>query len=122
MLDLLPCLRLVSDASALDRIEADAPGWVMRVAPDELLVFEAADSPIENDTIVAVTDEGFAGFEANRPDIVDWVGRHADWPLHAGDGFSQGAVAGLPVKIATTGDRALVVTATSFLEELEARL
>lgn len=138
----LPALRAVADPVMLDGALAWSLGArlaelgarVLRLAPDDLLVLAAAAAPgpvlsaLHEEIVgrdphaIVELEAGFAGawFAADR--VRCWVAGHADWLLPEGDGWAQGQVAGLPVKILVEGDRALVAVPTPLAHELAERL
>ncbi len=137
----VPALRVVADPVVLDGALAWALGArladlgarVLRLAPDDLLVLTPGPRSgvlgALHDEIVGVdrhalltTEAGFAGVWCFSGHVRRWVAVNADWLLPAGDGFHQGQVAGLPVKILVDGDEALVLVPTPIAHELAQRL
>ncbi|MEZ5408206.1 MAG: hypothetical protein R2761_09285 [Acidimicrobiales bacterium] len=137
----IPALRVVADPVVLDGALAWALGArladlgarVLRLAPDDLLVLSPGAgggvlgalqeeiAGVDHHAILA-TEAGFAGAWCFAGDVRRWVAANADWLLPAGDGLSQGQVAGLPVKILVDGDDALVLAPTPIAHELAPRL
>lgn len=115
--------RVVATAGAVDALVARPPvgATVLRFAPDEALVIGAGTegiAPDDPDAIV-VDEAGFVGLTVERAVLE----RHVEWELPPTGGFAQGAVAGVPAKLAWLEDgRAWVVTQAAYAAELEARL
>lgn len=137
----LPALRAVADPVMIDGALAwslgarlaDLGATVLRLAPDDLLVLVAgAPSPVfgalyeeilgRDRHAIVTTEAGFAGVWCFTGHVRSWVAANADWLLPDGDGFHQGQVAGLPMKILVEGERTLVAVATPIAHELAERL
>lgn len=118
--EILDALRIVADPSALDRVSWPGGTVPLRIAPDEVLAVGADSATVADRHAIVVREHGFCGLEMERATFDDWFSREAAWP-HPGDGFAQGDVAGLPVKVWIDAQRALVVTRASLRAELEAR-
>jgi len=115
--------RVVATPAALDDLTGALPlgATVLRFAPDEALILGAGVDlldPGDPDAIV-VEEAGFVALTVDRA-IVE---RHVEWALPPPEGFAQGAIAGVPAKLAWLPDgRAWIVTQAAYLAELEARL
>lgn len=111
----------------------------LRLAPDDLLVLSTGngwhwgshdelraaleDALLPGDPHLLVDEEaGFAGRGGNAEAVRRWVAANADWLLPDGDGFHQGQVAGLPVKIRVQSSWAMVLVPTPIAHELAERL
>ena len=117
----LDAIRVVARPDALDRARWPADATVMRLAPDEALVVGADRVDVDDPHAVVARDHGFCGVHLGIEAFRRWFEREAAWDL-GDEGFAQGQVAGLPVKVWQGGDRVLVVTRVSLRHELEARL
>jgi hypothetical protein len=112
--------RVVDDPASLDAILATLPGrvTVLRFAPDEALILDGGFR--SSRPAVIVEDE--VGFVAVTVDA-DVVARHTDWSLPGVGSVAQGAVAGVPAKVARLPDgRAWIVTQAAYLADLLDRL
>lgn len=119
--EMLDVVRVVAAPEAIASLESD--GVVLQVAPDEALILDATDVAVDDAHAITVPDDGFVGVQLDRAAVEDWCAREADWPLpDLVSFFTQGMVAGLPVKIWVNGDTALVITRASLAAELEGRL
>jgi hypothetical protein len=112
--------RVVDDPSSLDAILATLPGrvTVLRFAPDEAFILDGGFRSNRPDVIV----EDEVGFVAVTVDLAV-VARHTEWALPDVGSVAQGAVAGVPVKLARLPDgRAWIVTQAAYLADLLDRL
>ena len=115
--------RVVAAPAALDALAGALPAGatVLRFAPDEALVVGAGAGAVttsDPDAIV-VEEAGFVALAVDRA-VVE---RHVEWELPPAGGFAQGAIAGVPAKLAVLPDgRARIVTHAAYLADLEARL
>ena len=118
----LACQRVVADAAAIDALTGALPAQasVLRFAPDEALIIGAASIHLDDPHAIIVDEAGFVAGPVD-PEVVS---RHAEWPLAGERGsFAQGAIAGVPAKLASTGDgHALVIVHAAYAEELLERL
>ena len=111
--------RIVGDPDGLDAlVEALPTGMTgLRFAPDEALIiggsaFAFGDAIVEDEV-------GFVAVTVER----DVVARHTEWPLPGPGQVAQGAIAGVPVKLAWLPDgRAWIVTQAAYLADLLDRL
>jgi len=115
--------RVVATPAALDDLTRALPpgATVLRFAPDEALILGAGADPLDpgDPDAIVVEEAGFVALTVDRA-IVE---RHVEWVLPPPGGFAQGAIAGVPAKLAWLPDgRARIVTQAAYLAELEARL
>ena len=129
-------LERIAGTRIVARPEAiDATAWpdgtvALRLAPDEVFVTSAIDAATITDPHAIVEPEtGFAGVWLDRRTAIDFLHRECDWELPGmGRGeseapaFSQGLVAGLPLKIWFERDRVWLIVAAPFGEDLMERL
>ena len=115
--------RIVADPGALDEIEAPDGGRLVRLAPDDLLVFPPVD-PVDVADRYAITERE-TGFSAA------WFGRSEVARLQAvcawefprrRPAFAQGHVAGVPVKMLFDDGGVRVLVPTVLAHHLEERL
>jgi len=112
--------RVVADPAAIDALVGalSAAAVALRFAPDEALVLGPAVT-LEDPHAIVVDEVGFVAVTVER----EVVARHVEWPLPAGGGFAQGAIAGVPARLSWLPDgRARIVTHAAYLADLEARL
>ncbi len=111
--------RIVGEPAHLDALIEALPAAVtgLRFAPDEALLigggaYSFGDAIVEDEV-------GFVAVTVDR----DVVARHTEWPLPAAGQVAQGAIAGVPAKLAWLPDgRAWVVTQAAYLADLLERL
>jgi hypothetical protein len=118
----LACQRVVADRTAIDALIAALPAQasVLRLAPDEALVIGVASIHLDDLHAIVVDEAGFVAIAVD-PEV---VARHAEWPVPRESGaFAQGAIAGVPAKLASTSDgHALVIVHAAYADELLERL
>ena len=114
-------LRVVADPAALDAVAVALPAGTttLRFAPDEALILGLASLGLDDPDAIVEADAGWSAVTVERA-IVE---RHTEWALPAGGEVAQGAVAGVPAKLAWLPDgRAWVVVQTVYLADLLDRL
>ncbi|MGK2851607.1 MAG: hypothetical protein ACSLFN_11940 [Candidatus Limnocylindrales bacterium] len=112
--------RVVADPEAIDAIVAALPAGVtsLRFAPDEVFVIGHVRVDVGEDAIVEA-ETGFVAITMERA-VVE---RHTEWPLPLTGVVAQGAIAGIPAKLAWLPDgRAWIVTYAAYADELLDRL
>lgn len=119
--EFLDVIRVVATPAAIAALSSD--GVALQVAPDEVLVLDATDVSVDDEWAITEPDDGFVGVELSRAEVEAWCRREAEWHLpDLLSSFTQGMVAGLPVKIWVNGDTALVIVRASLAGYLEERL
>lgn len=119
----LAATRIVATPSALETASWPAGTIVMPIAPDEALVIGDIPGGIDDPHAIIEDEGGFVVLRLTRAELDDWMSRQSEWALpHSPTSFSQGMVAGLPVKVWVDGELALVVTRVSLAAELADRL
>lgn len=115
--------RIVADPAALDRVEAPDAGYLVRLAPDDLLVVPALDRVEVSDPHAIVDPEsGFSGawFGASElaglQSVCEW-----EFPGER-PALAQGHVAGVAVKMLFSVSGALVLVPTVTVHHLLERL
>ena len=119
----LAATRIVGESAALDALEVPEGGYLMRLAPDDLLVLPPISGVDVADRHAIVEPEGgFSGawFEESELAVLQSV---CGWefPGHR-PAFSQGHVAGIPMKLWFTGGRVLALVPTVVVHHLAERL
>ena len=113
--------RIVAAPSAIDAIVGTLPAeaTALRFAPDEVLVLGASPIHIDDPHAVVEDEVGFVAVPVER----EAVERHTEWLLPAGGAIAQGAIAGVPAKLARLPDgRVWVVTYAAYVADLLDRL
>lgn len=121
-LEPVEAIRVVATAEALDRAT-----WVgdhvdiLRIAPDEALVFGATGVEVDDVDAIIEVDAGFAVRFLSLEDIAT-IAAHTDWPVPTRVGaLAQGKIAGVPAKF-LMGQPPLLVTNAAYAHELADRL
>ena len=120
--------RIVASPDILDATSWPYAMWVLRLAPDEVLLLDdvAADTvrPTVDDPFAIIEPEsGFAeaGYDLAMFEAV--VAPHIDWAIPSTrPAVAQGLVAGVPCKLWFTDDGVLLICLIAHVHELEARL
>ena len=119
----LEATRIVADPSSLDRIVPPEAGYLIRLAPDDLLVVPAPGRVEVGDPHAIVEPEsGFSGawFAASELALLQSV---CEWKFpEERPTVCQGHLAGLPVKMLFSGSGALVLVPTVLEHHLYERL
>ena len=119
----LAATRIVADPGALDEIDAPDGGYLLRLAPDDMLVLPPPDRIDVADRYAIVESE--AGFSAA------WFARSEVPRLQALSGwefprrrpaFAQGHLAGIPVRTLFDAGGVLVLVPAVLAHQLEERL
>lgn len=119
----LAATRVVARPTALEAASWPPGTIVLPIAPDEALVIGDMPGDIDDPHAIVEQEGGFVVLRLTRAELDDWMSRQSEWTLaRSPTSFSQGMVAGLPVKIWVDGDLAMVVTRVSLRSELEERL
>ena len=119
----VPATRIVGEPAALDALEAPEGGYLMRLAPDDLLVLPPiSDVDVADRHAIVEPEGGFSGawFEESESAVLQSV---CGWefPVHR-PAFSQGLVAGIPTKLRFTGGGVLALVPTVVVHHMEERL
>ena len=119
----LAATRIIADPGALDTLEAPRGGYLLRLAPDDLLVLPSTSRVDVADPHAIVEPEaGFSGawFDRSELPLLQAV---CEWEFpERRPTFSQGHMAGIPAKLMFTADRVLVLVPAVVAHHLEARL
>lgn len=114
-------VRIVARPEALDGLAPPPGATALRLAPDDLLLLSADAPAVDDPDALVETDAGWAGAWLAPDDAVALLRRHADWPAPP-TGLAQGALAGVPVKLLTGGDRTLLLVPAVYVAELLERV
>ena len=119
----LAATRIVATPAALEAASWPPGTIAMPIAPDEALVIGDIPGDIDDPHAIIEDEGGFVVLRLTRAELDAWMSREAEWTLpRSPTSFSQGMVAGLPVKIWVDGDLAMVLTRVSLRSELAGRL
>ena len=115
--------RIVADFGALDGIEAPDGGYLLRLAPDDLLVLPPPDRVDVTDPYAIVEPEtGFSAAWFDRSELPRLQALSAwEFPRRR-PAFAQGHIAGIPVKALFDDGGVLVLVPTVLAHNLEERL
>ena len=116
--------RLVAAPTALDAAVWPDGALVLRLAPDEALVLPPLDSvSVADPHAIIVAEAGFLGAWVAAEPALAFLERACAWELpSARPAFTQGAVAGLPVKLWLEPDRVLFLVPAPFAPDLQERM
>ena len=119
----LAATRIVADAGVLDEIEVPDGGYLVRLAPDDLLVVPPLARADVADPYAIIEPE--AGFSAAWFDRSELPGLQAlsvwEFP-RSRPAFAQGHLAGIPVKTLFDEGGVLVLVPTVLAHHLDERL
>jgi len=113
--------RVVAEPAVIDALVAALPAGAttLRFAPDEVLVLGVATIHPDDPHAIVEPEAAFVAITVERA----VVQRHTEWALPPADGVAQGAIAGVPAKLAWLPDgRAWIVTHAAYADELMDRL
>jgi hypothetical protein len=117
-------LRVVAEPAALDgarwTTDVDTPATVLRFAPDEAFAIGATSVDVDDEHAIVVDERGLVFARCALSEIAD----HLEWsPPTERPVFTQGAVAGVPVKVWLLDDEHAVLYApAAYAHELATRL
>lgn len=115
--------RVVADPGALDGIEAPDGGRLVRLAPDDLLVFPSPEQvDVADPHAITELETGFSATWFDRSELARLQAVCAwEFPRHR-PAFAQGHLAAIPVKMLFDQGGALVLVSTVLAHHLEERL
>lgn len=119
----LVATRIVADPGALDGIEAPDGGHLVRLAPDDLLVFPPPEQVDVADPYAIIEPEaGFSAAWFDRSELPRLQALSAwEFPLRR-PALAQGHLAGIPVKMLFCVGGVLVLVPAVLAHHLEERL
>jgi hypothetical protein len=120
----LPATRIVTALPALDAAAWPDGAVVLRLAPDEALVFPPVDEVAVSDPhAIVVAEDGFLGAWVAAEEALAFLERACAWELpSARPAFAQGSVAGLPVKLWFEADKVLFLVPAPYAADLQERM
>ena len=116
-------LRIVADPRAIESIVVADGAVVLRFAPDDAFVL--VDGSLESVDVdaVIVEESGFMGCWLTPAEVEARLVPHIEWPLPANRPvLAQGLIAGVPAKLWLATDRALLLCARPYAQDLAERL
>ena len=115
--------RIAADPSALDRIEAPGAGYLLRLAPDDLLVVPAIERvEVPDPHAIVEPESGFSGAWFGASELAG-LQSVCEWEFPAErPALAQGHVAGVAVTMLFYGSGALVVVPTVTVHHFHERL
>jgi hypothetical protein len=119
-----PATRIVAAPPALDAAAWPDGTLVLRLAPDEVLIFlPVHEVAVSDPHAIIVAEDGFRGVWVAAEPALTFLEHACAWELpSARPAFAQGAVADLPVKLWLEADRVLFLVPAPFAADLEERL
>jgi hypothetical protein len=114
-------VRVVADPLALDAAYWGEDIMVLRLAPDDAFAIDATGVTVDDEHAIVEAETGFSGAWVE----LHAVRRHVEWALPTErPALAQGFVATVPARVwlPADGDRALLITAAAYADELAARL
>lgn len=122
-LETVPGLRVVASPEALDSARWGEGTIVLRLAPDDVFCLGTPAVQVADEHAIVAPENGFMGAWLSGDQLVERVTPHIEWPLPAGrPTLAQGAIAGVPAKLWLEDDRALLLCAAAYAQELADRL
>ena len=119
----LAAIRVVADPRTLDDLAWPDATAILRLAPDDVLVIGATSPQLTAEHAIVEDETGQVGWWLTADELTDLVLPHVEWALPANrPALAQGLVAGVPAKIWLTEDRALLLCAAAYANELAERL
>ena len=115
--------RVVASPESLDVAAWDEGAVVLRFAPDDAFAIGAINIDVSDEHAIVAEETGFVGMWLSVSELAEQVLPHIEWPLpDARPALCQGFIAGVPAKLWVTDDRALLICACSYADELAERL
>ena len=119
--ELLHGLRLVAKPAAIDALVLPDGATLLRIAPDDAIVTDAATLTIDDPHAIVEPEYTFVHWRLS-PAEFEGVAHHIEWPLPLIGQLGQGLVAGVPAKIVITSQDVLLVVSAGLAHELVERL
>ena len=114
-------LRVVAKPAALDGIALPHGATMLRIAPDDAIVTDAATLSVDDPFAIVEPEYAFVHWRLTPAEFDD-VANHIEWPLPTDDTLGQGLIAGVPAKVAIRPDQVLLVVSAGLAHELSERL
>lgn len=114
-------LRVVAKPAALDAAVLPEGATMLRIAPDDAIVTDAATLTIDDPFAIAEPEYAFAQWRLT-PAEFEAITHHIEWPLPVAGQLGQGLIAGVPAKILISTEHVLLVVSAGLAHELVERL
>ena len=114
-------LRVVAKPAALDAVVLPHGATMLRIAPDDAIVTDAATVTVDDPFAIVEPEYAFVHWRL-QPAEFDTVRHHIEWPVPAVGQLGQGLIAGVPAKIMITPDDVLLIVSAGLAHELSERL
>jgi hypothetical protein len=114
-------LRIVAKPAAIDAVVLPEGAALLRIAPDDAIVTDAATLSIDDAFAIVEPEYAFVQWRLSRAEFAE-VADHIEWPLPAAGELGQGLIAGVPAKIVITADDVLLVVSAGLAHEMMERL
>jgi hypothetical protein len=114
-------LRVVAKPTAIDTAALPAGATMLRIAPDDAIIVDAATLTIDDPFAIVEPEYAFVHWQLS-PTEFEGLTHHIEWPLPAAGQLGQGLIAGVPAKILIAHDHVLLVVSAGLAHELLERL
>jgi len=114
-------LRVVARPAAIDAAVLPAGAGMLRIAPDDAIVTDAATLTIDDAFAIVEPEYTFVHWRLT-PAEFESVTNHIEWPLPASGQLGQGLIAAVPAKIVINTDSVLLIVSAGLAHELAERL
>jgi hypothetical protein len=119
--ELLSGLRVVAKPAAIDAARLPAGAVMLRIAPDDAIVTDAATLTLDDPHAIVEPEYAFVHWRLSHQEF-DGVTHHIEWSLPTEGQLGQGLIAGVPAKILIAPDHVLLVVSAGLAHELSERL
>lgn len=119
--ELLHGLRVVARPAAIDAVELPDGATMLRIAPDDAIVADAATLTLDDPFAIIEPEYTFVHWRLTPEEFGD-VTDHIEWPLPVAGELGQGLIAGVPAKIRIASDHVLLIVSAGLAHELAERL
>ncbi len=114
-------LRVVAKPAALDAVALPNGTTMLRIAPDDAIVTDAATISVDDPFAIVEPEYAFVHWRLTPAEFAD-VTNHIEWSLPADGTLGQGLIAGVPAKILVGPEHVLLVVSAGLAHELSERL
>lgn len=122
-LEALPGMRVMATPEALDAAAWGGGVLALRLAADDVFAIGSREVDVADQHAIIAEESGFVGMWLSAAELDQRVRPHVEWALpEARPSLAQGLIAGVPAKLWLTNDRALLVCAAAYADELVERL
>ena len=101
-------LRVVAKPAAIDAAVLPEGSTLLRIAPDDALVTDAATLTLDDAYAIVEPEYAFVHWRLS-PGEFEEVAHHIEWTLPAAGQLGQGLIAGVPAKIVIATDSVLLM-------------